>query len=323
MPTPSSPLVHTTIVIDEHSSSSESSESSDSDDGYLEDEELDADDVEFISASDFLPSAAAAAAASSAAVLSQRVRRQLVCAGCSFLALALLLAGLLEIVAAEDEARHGWRRSLCRIVHPDNNTSAVGEAEGQCMFVPVVPVLAQIIEPNGTTLDAPTKCGVPASITSVPSLAAGELACDADAADVAYWRARPHHANVECRVPVRLQYALDASVCAAPPLAHAAAPHERLASYFLWTAPERFVYLERTRAEGDRALRALAAARQTHACVQVALGGAALCALALAAYCWCPPATCTRRKIVSVFERRGARRAPGAARGRKDRGKIP
>ena len=179
-------------------------------------------------------------------------------------ALVLAVVGVTEIVAAENERRHGWIIGMCRITHDTSRN------DSHCIYFGVT---NSDMHPNATL------CAVPASIAADASFVAPPACHGPDSADVAYWQSLSVGTEVECLVPASKQYTVPATLC----MLSTASGHG-VASIVWRTWIERFVYLTRTPREGAAAIEAISATRNTVGTVLLGIGATSFVAVIVVVY---------------------------------------
>ena len=216
-----------------------------------------------------------------------RLRRYAMASFVCVTGIVLVVAGIMEIVAAERERKYGWELGVCHIVQD------FGHNDSQCIYFG-----AQLA---GST-DSPVLCAVPAAISSSASFTEPP-ACHGPELDkeIEHWRSIRSGTDVECLVPTASHYAVSLETCVA-----ATTGGHSIAAVVWRTWIERLVYLTRTPREGTAATEAITGLR-TKTGIGLTVAGALIIAIVVACVCFCcqPPAP-------AVFARRRHQRRMAA-----------
>lgn len=209
-------------------------------------------------------------------VRGQRLRRQerrkyffAKLAGSFFLlaSIALFIAGIVVVNAAEGDRLHGWRQTRCVISRnygdfADNATHAL-EDGNVCVYFTV--------QEAGKGADSPDLCAVPASVAARGSLSTPPACSDLstrDKLDVDFWRIVERQRTMECFVPVHSTVPAERCVTSATTGGPGAA---------IWrTWLDRLVYLVRDPREGVEALHAATSVQQNTGIALFFCGGVTL-----------------------------------------------
>lgn len=199
-----------------------------------------------------------------------RLRRYAAAGFLYVMGIILACAGIMEIIAAERERKHGWELAVCHIEQD------FGHNDSQCIYF-------------GARLagnkDSPVLCAVPASISASASFIEPP-ACHGDTFDneIAHWRSIRSGSDVECLVPTSIGYAVSLQTC----VASTTGGHS-VAAVVWRTWIERLVYLTRTPREGIAATEAITGLRTKTGIGLLAVGSIVIVGITVCVCLCCQP----------------------------------